>query len=55
MAASGGPDRAGERNPGPEQRDGFARRVGAFLDRQSWDRIDLPLISRCVRSTRLPG
>jgi SAM-dependent methyltransferase len=39
----------------PEQRDGFARRVSAFLDRQPWDRIDLPLISRCVRSTRLPG
>ncbi len=38
-----------------EQRDGFDRRVSAFLDRQPWDQIDLPLISRCLRSTRLPG
>ena len=40
---------------GPEQRDGFARQVSAFLDRQPWDRIDLPLICRCLRSTRRPG
>jgi SAM-dependent methyltransferase len=33
----------------------FSRRVRAFLDRQPWDRVDLPLICRCLRSTRLPG
>jgi SAM-dependent methyltransferase len=33
----------------------FSRRVRAFLDRQPWDQIDLPLICRCLRSTRLPG
>jgi SAM-dependent methyltransferase len=33
----------------------FSRRVRAFLDRQPWDQVDLPLICRCVRSTRLPG
>jgi hypothetical protein len=31
----------------------FSRRVRAFLDRQSWDQVDLPLICRCLRSTRL--
>ena len=31
----------------------FSRRVSAFLDRQSWDQVDLPLICRCLRSTRL--
>ena len=39
----------------PERRAGFSRRVQAFLDRQPWDQIDLPLICRCLRSTRLPG
>jgi len=33
----------------------FSRRVWAFLDRQPWDQVDLPLICRCLRSTRLPG
>jgi SAM-dependent methyltransferase len=33
----------------------FSRRVRAFLDRQPWDRVDLPLICRCLRSTRLSG
>ena len=33
----------------------FSRRVRAFLDRQPWDQVDLPLICRCLRSTRLPG
>ena len=33
----------------------FSRRVRTFLDRQPWDRVDLPLICRCLRSTRLPG
>ena len=39
----------------PDRRAEFAARVRAFLDRQPWDRIDLPLICRCLRSTRLPG
>jgi SAM-dependent methyltransferase len=39
----------------PERRAEFSRRVRAFLDRQPWDRTDLPLICRCLRSTRLPG
>lgn len=39
----------------PEQRADFSRRVRDFLDRQPWDRTDLPLICRCLRSTRLPG
>jgi SAM-dependent methyltransferase len=30
----------------------FSRRVSAFLDRQPWDQVDLPLICRCLRSTR---
>jgi SAM-dependent methyltransferase len=33
-------------------RAGFSRRVSAFLDRQPWDQVDLPLICRCLRSTR---
>ena len=39
----------------PEQRAEFSRRVTAFLDRQPWDQVDLPMICRCLRSTRLPG
>jgi SAM-dependent methyltransferase len=39
----------------PERRADFSRRVRAFLDRQPWDRTDLSLICRCLRSTRLPG
>jgi SAM-dependent methyltransferase len=35
------------------QRAEFSRRVRYFLDRQPWDRVDLPLICRCLRSTRL--
>jgi SAM-dependent methyltransferase len=38
-----------------EPRADFSRRVRAFLDRQPWDRVDLPLICRCLRSTRLVG
>ena len=38
-----------------EQRADFSRRVRAFLDRQPCDRVDLPLICRCLRSTRLAG
>jgi SAM-dependent methyltransferase len=39
----------------PERRESFSRRARAFLDRQPWDRTELPLICRCLRSTRLPG
>ncbi len=39
----------------PDRRAEFAGRVRAFLDRQPWDRVDLPLVCRCLRSTRLPG
>jgi SAM-dependent methyltransferase len=39
----------------PEQRAGFSQRVRAFLDRQPWDQVDLPLICRCLRSRRLEG
>jgi SAM-dependent methyltransferase len=39
----------------PERRASFSRRVRAFLDAQPWDRADLPMICRCLRSTRLPG
>jgi SAM-dependent methyltransferase len=39
----------------PERRADFSRRVRTFLDRQPWDRVDLPMICRCLRSTRLPG
>ena len=39
----------------PDRRADLSRRVRAFLDRQPWDRVDLPMICRCLRSTRLPG
>jgi SAM-dependent methyltransferase len=39
----------------PDQRAAFSRRVRSFLDRQPWDETDVPLICRCVRSTRLTG
>jgi hypothetical protein len=39
----------------PAQRAEFSRRVRAFLDRRPWDQVDLPMICRCLRSTRLPG
>ena len=38
-----------------EQRAAFSRRVAAFLDRQPWDQVDVPLICRCLRSRRQPG
>jgi len=38
-----------------DQRADLTRQVSAFLDRQAWDRVDLPMICRCLRSTRLPG
>ena len=37
----------------PERRASFSRRVRAFLDSQPWDRADLPMICRCLRSMRL--
>jgi len=39
----------------PGQRADLTRRVQVFLDRQPWDRVDLPMICWCLRSTRLPG
>jgi SAM-dependent methyltransferase len=39
----------------PDERADLTRQVRAFLDRQPWDQVDLPLICRCLRSTRLPG
>jgi hypothetical protein len=39
----------------PVWRADFSQRVQAFLDRQSWDEVDLPMICRCLRSVRLPG
>jgi SAM-dependent methyltransferase len=38
-----------------DQRAELTRQVRAFLDRQPWDQVDLPMICRCLRSTRLPG
>ena len=40
---------------GPRQRAEFSARVRSFLDRQPWDEADVPLICRCLRSTRLAG
>jgi SAM-dependent methyltransferase len=40
---------------GPAQRADFSRQIRAFLDREPWDSVDLPMICRCLRSTRLPG
>jgi SAM-dependent methyltransferase len=39
----------------PGRRAEFSQRVSDFLDQQPWDEIDLPMICRCLRSTRLPG
>ena len=39
----------------PERRADLSRRVRTFLDRQPWDQVDVPMICRCLRSTRLPG
>jgi SAM-dependent methyltransferase len=36
----------------PERRAEFSGRVRSFLDRQPWDQTDVPLICRCLRSTR---
>lgn len=37
----------------PGQRDAFWQRVRSFLNRQPWDETDVPMICRCLRSTRL--
>jgi SAM-dependent methyltransferase len=39
----------------PERRAQFSQRARDFLDQQPWDQIDLPMICRCLRSTRQPG
>jgi SAM-dependent methyltransferase len=39
----------------PAKRADFSQRARDFLDRQPWEYIDLPMICRCLRSTRLPG
>jgi hypothetical protein len=39
----------------PGLRDGLIRRVQDWLGRQPWEQADLPLICRCLRSSRLPG
>jgi SAM-dependent methyltransferase len=39
----------------PDRRADFAQRASDFLDQQPWDQINLPMICRCLRSTRLPG
>ena len=39
----------------PAKRADFSQRARDFLDRQPWEQIDLPMICRCLRSTRLPG
>jgi SAM-dependent methyltransferase len=38
----------------PAARADFSQRARDFLDRQPWEQTDLPLICRCLRSTRLP-
>ena len=39
----------------PAKRAGFSQRARDFLDFQQWEQTDLPMICRCLRSTRLPG
>ena len=39
----------------PARRADFSQRAREFLDRQPWEQTDLPMICRCLRSTRLPG
>ncbi len=39
----------------PDRRAQFSQQARDFLDRQPWDQVDLPMICRCLRSTRLPG
>jgi SAM-dependent methyltransferase len=37
----------------PAKRADFSQRARDFLDRQPWEQTDLPMICRCLRSTRL--
>jgi SAM-dependent methyltransferase len=39
----------------PAKRADLSQRARDFLDRQPWEQTDLPMICRCLRSTRLPG
>ena len=39
----------------PARRADFSQRARDFLDRLPWEQTDLPMICRCLRSTRLPG
>jgi SAM-dependent methyltransferase len=39
----------------PGLRASLIRRVQDWLGRQPWEQADLPLICRCLRSSRLPG
>jgi SAM-dependent methyltransferase len=39
----------------PAKRADLSQRARDFLDRQPWEQIDLPMICRCLRATRLPG
>jgi SAM-dependent methyltransferase len=39
----------------PAKRADVSQRARDFLDRQPWEQIDLPMICRCLRATRLPG
>ena len=38
----------------PARRADLSQRARDFLDRQPWEQIDVPMICRCLRSTRLP-
>jgi hypothetical protein len=38
----------------PATRADFSQRARDFLDRQPWEQTDLPMVCRCLRSTRLP-
>jgi SAM-dependent methyltransferase len=39
----------------PAKRADFSQRARDFLARQPWEQTDVPMICRCLRSTRLPG
>jgi SAM-dependent methyltransferase len=39
----------------PARRAEFSQQARDFLDGQPWGQIDLPMVCRCLRSTRLPG
>ena len=37
----------------PAKRADFFQRARDFLDRQPWEQIEVPMVCRCLRSTRL--